>query len=638
MCPCDTVEFSNTNFTREQPDLLCLIKRQKARTEASSSETALDLPSIISDLVAIRKHQTALSSDIKNLQTSNSTLWQEAIQSRDKQAKLQETVTKILRFLATVFGGQVVGQEDESPRENVVVEEEQQGDKGPDHMGKGKEVPLPPSAKRPRLLLEDVKGRDSAGRANYDGQGQELFDLDDEDIEEIRRPMDDPLGHLPQVSNREYTSPVGVAGGFAGTKIVCRLAASQYAGHPSLSRSNSTSNPFGYPSPSAGDTSNSRFTTLPSTTPTPAASGSSESANAETQYHLPPDYLASLLSGGNSPATLEALFQLQNGGGLAGTTASTSAGAIPAYAPSSLDPTLPSTMNTNDYLGRALLPSPKPLSAQPPPFGAGLPSVNPLEGLISPSTLANVFPTSDTVGANYVQQLDDQTSQLRDMMGEKADIDQRTTVLESAIARLMQGLPQETRDQFAGPSAGVDATGPPMSPGLFGGVGADGGIGGWDPNQSLSDADLEKFLAQYGAPITVFLSGKSYADSLSLSFSFCESVNAPAVTPGEDHYSNPFEPNSALGFDPSDSGSGLFEQLNSPSDSFRADSFSNSDGRSSTGASTPGVHDGDDDGDYEMATTAEKGRKRKSAAMEGEEAPSPAVSEGTRRSARKKRW
>ena len=185
-----SVEFSNNNFAREQPDLLCLIKRQKARTDGgSSTETALDLPSIITDLVAIRKHQTALSADIKGLQSSNSTLWQEAIQSRDKQAKLQETVTKILRFLATVFGGQVVGQDDASPREHAVEEEggsPRDPSKAPSGNGKGKEKEVqrqPPPTKRPRLLLEDVKSREK----------EELFDLDDEDIEEIQRDDDPPV-------------------------------------------------------------------------------------------------------------------------------------------------------------------------------------------------------------------------------------------------------------------------------------------------------------------------------------------------------------------------------------------------------------------------------------------------------------
>lgn len=156
------VEFSNPNFTQGQPDLLCLIRRQKARADPPlSSETALDLPGLLTDLSAIRKHQTALSADLKDLQTSNHSLWQEAIQSRERHTRQQDTINKILRFLATVFGGQVVGTDGESPaREHVVVEEEPEKESsGSGSKGKEKEdVHLP--KRRAQYFLKDVPGRD----------------------------------------------------------------------------------------------------------------------------------------------------------------------------------------------------------------------------------------------------------------------------------------------------------------------------------------------------------------------------------------------------------------------------------------------------------------------------------------------
>ncbi|KAM0754295.1 hypothetical protein T439DRAFT_285307 [Meredithblackwellia eburnea MCA 4105] len=214
-----SMEFSNTNFARAQPDLLILIKRQKAKSDLpvpanssnnpSSSETALDLPSIITDLVAIRKHQTALSADIKSLQASNQTLWQEALASRDKNQKLNETVTKILRFLATVFGGQVVAQEEEdggsADSSRVVVEEEEgEKDDGGKGKGKGKQVHRP-ATKRPRLLLEDVKGRGDRGRESTSPKAAEMFDLDDEEIEEIQRPLEE-IDDLPRSATGEFLS------------------------------------------------------------------------------------------------------------------------------------------------------------------------------------------------------------------------------------------------------------------------------------------------------------------------------------------------------------------------------------------------------------------------------------------------
>lgn len=208
-----TVEFSNPNFLRSQPDLLCLIRRQKARGEASSTETALDLPTLLTDLAAIRKHQTAISADLKDLQTSNHALWQEAIQSRERHTRQQETINKILRFLATVFGGQVVGGESgaSTPRDgaSVVVEEESNSKVGGNGKGKGKETDggrIVVPKMRSRLLLEDVKGRQEARErerqsmeAGDEDEDDEDDDDDDEDIEEIPLLRED-LDDFPTIS------------------------------------------------------------------------------------------------------------------------------------------------------------------------------------------------------------------------------------------------------------------------------------------------------------------------------------------------------------------------------------------------------------------------------------------------------
>lgn len=524
-----------------------------------------------------------------------------------------------------MFGGQVVGQEDESPRENVVVEEEAEKERARASKGKGKATAAPraPGAKRPRLLLEDVKGRENS---SSNETTSEMFDLDDEEIEEIQRPMDED--NLPNSSSG--ASPFCMAGALEADSV---RSGSQYPTLPSLTRTNSSGGKaFGYPSPSKADTNSSRFTTLPSTAPTPQPSGPSPpptSAAPETQYHLPPDYLASLLSGGNSPATLEALFQLQNGGGLntsgAPASASTSASPLPGPTPdfSGFNGT-PAPVNGNsDYFYRALLPSPKPAAQMAPATGAGGMQPNPLEGLISPSALATIFPSADSaLTSSYGQQLEENTEQLEDALSEKADIDQRTTALESAIAKLMQALPAETRDQLSG--SGQSSSAAPFAPGL----GLDGGSQGgspWDPsNQVLSDADLESLLAQYGERHCL-----RWVETLLILSPAVNNPNPTDTTNGS--WDDPFEPGSALGINPS----GTFEQL-SPSDSMR-DSFSNSDGLS-TVASTPGANDDLDDDDYDgdgSAPGAKRGKKRKSAAMET--APSPAPSEGTRRSARQRR-
>lgn len=183
------MEFSNPNFARGQPDLLCNIIRQKSRADAPQpvipveTEHALDLPTLLTDLAAVRKHQSALTTDLAALEQSNRALWEEAIQSRERQKGHQETITKILRFLGTVFGGAQVNAGAAKGATNV-TEEVVEGREGTDK-GKGKEVSV---QRRSRFLLEDVKERrDARARemqiAEEDEDDEE--EEDDDTIEEI---------------------------------------------------------------------------------------------------------------------------------------------------------------------------------------------------------------------------------------------------------------------------------------------------------------------------------------------------------------------------------------------------------------------------------------------------------------------
>jgi len=120
--------FEHPNFHRGQPDLLCLIQRKKqaaqgdeqsqvemntsARLESPSvggnlsAGQILDINSIVSGIAAIKRHQTAISTDLNELKTSNQHLWQEAMTARERHKKHQDTINRILKFLAGVFGHQ----------------------------------------------------------------------------------------------------------------------------------------------------------------------------------------------------------------------------------------------------------------------------------------------------------------------------------------------------------------------------------------------------------------------------------------------------------------------------------------------------------------------------------------------------
>lgn len=96
-------EFSNPHFQRNQPDLLLLVTRKKGRDPEEKETGTVDLHHILDEIAAIKKHQMSISNELKNVQTDNQVLWQENVASRERHHRHQETIDKILRFLASVF-------------------------------------------------------------------------------------------------------------------------------------------------------------------------------------------------------------------------------------------------------------------------------------------------------------------------------------------------------------------------------------------------------------------------------------------------------------------------------------------------------------------------------------------------------
>lgn len=63
-----------------------------------------DLHAIQSGINAIRQTQAAIGADLKALQASNEHLWREALESRERQQKHEETIDLIVSFLERLFG------------------------------------------------------------------------------------------------------------------------------------------------------------------------------------------------------------------------------------------------------------------------------------------------------------------------------------------------------------------------------------------------------------------------------------------------------------------------------------------------------------------------------------------------------
>ncbi|KAI8358192.1 HSF-type DNA-binding-domain-containing protein [Mortierella sp. GBAus27b] len=99
-------EFSNPHFQRNQPDLLNLVSRKKASNNSDDKDSlTMDLDHIMHEVAAIKRHQVAISTDLKNIERDHQSLWQESVAARERHQRQQETIDKILRFLASVFSG-----------------------------------------------------------------------------------------------------------------------------------------------------------------------------------------------------------------------------------------------------------------------------------------------------------------------------------------------------------------------------------------------------------------------------------------------------------------------------------------------------------------------------------------------------
>ncbi|KAI8823993.1 uncharacterized protein EV422DRAFT_492960 [Fimicolochytrium jonesii] len=99
----ETWEFSNPHFQRGQPDLLCLVSRKKGREGTEDKEGVMDMNYIIQEIAAIKRHQLTISADLSKIQRENQILWSESTTVRERYQRQQETIEKILRFLASVF-------------------------------------------------------------------------------------------------------------------------------------------------------------------------------------------------------------------------------------------------------------------------------------------------------------------------------------------------------------------------------------------------------------------------------------------------------------------------------------------------------------------------------------------------------
>jgi len=140
-------EFSNPCFQRDHPDLLSKVQRKRSGKErehnnAQANEEAtralhainsgaltrgeydlingdahdltkmvgsVQLASLVNTIQSIKTNQRTIIEEISKLQHSSQALWQQGIENQQQVRRQQDTINRILRFLASVFGSYNVG-------------------------------------------------------------------------------------------------------------------------------------------------------------------------------------------------------------------------------------------------------------------------------------------------------------------------------------------------------------------------------------------------------------------------------------------------------------------------------------------------------------------------------------------------
>jgi heat shock transcription factor, other eukaryote len=130
--------FAHPHFRRGEPNLLNFIQRKRQAGQSAQADggimdgvagspgvigtidfhdpensvsganqtsgQVLDIQSIMNGISAIKRHQSSIQAELVEIKQSNQLLWQDAMDVRTKYQKQQDTINRIVKFLAGVFG------------------------------------------------------------------------------------------------------------------------------------------------------------------------------------------------------------------------------------------------------------------------------------------------------------------------------------------------------------------------------------------------------------------------------------------------------------------------------------------------------------------------------------------------------
>ncbi|KAJ8086722.1 Heat shock transcription factor [Marasmius tenuissimus] len=203
-------QFAHPDFHRGQEHRLIFIERKKqpgsskdsnaldlslgvtpnnAPQTSSTPTQQLDWHSVVSGINSIRRHQTNISNELAELKRSNQILWRESMEAREHHQRQQDTINRIIKFLAGVFGQQVSA----SPREQ--------------DEGRSSPHPVVPGS---RLMIE---GRKQGGKV-------EITEVQDEENMSPRDSQGESPGpYMVETPATTVSRPLSRANSEAGTPI-----------------------------------------------------------------------------------------------------------------------------------------------------------------------------------------------------------------------------------------------------------------------------------------------------------------------------------------------------------------------------------------------------------------------------------
>lgn len=99
-------QFENPYFVKGREDLLDKIVRNKTMNQESDNMEGgnINFQNVLNELEQIKVNQYAISEDLRRVRSDNKTLWQENFLTRERHQQQAQTLEKILKFLAAVYG------------------------------------------------------------------------------------------------------------------------------------------------------------------------------------------------------------------------------------------------------------------------------------------------------------------------------------------------------------------------------------------------------------------------------------------------------------------------------------------------------------------------------------------------------